>query len=145
MSSDVLENLVKIGNLHKEKPDKEEIASLVNSAKVKLQDAQIEQLNIESRFDLAYNASHALALAALRSHGYRSSGRYLVFQCLEHTLNTPPEQWRVLDDAHRKRNNAQYEGNFEVSEGLVDSVIEISKHMLTTITSKGDLGGQVLS
>ena len=73
MSSDVLENLVKIGNLHKEKPDKEEIASLVNSAKVKLQDAQIEQLNIESRFDLAYNASHALALAALRSHGYRSS------------------------------------------------------------------------
>ena len=99
----------------------------------------------ESRFDLAYNASHALALAALRSHGYRSSGRYLVFQCLEHTLNIPPEQWRVLDDAHRKRNNAQYEGNFEVSEGLVDSVIEISKHMLTTITSKGDLGGQVLS
>ena len=58
---------------------------------------------------------------------------------LEHTLNIPPEQWRVLDDAHRKRNNAQYEGNFEVSEGLVDSVIKISKHMLTTITAEGDL------
>ena len=41
MSKDVLENLVKIGNLHKEKPYKEEIASLVNSAKVKLQDAEI--------------------------------------------------------------------------------------------------------
>ena len=89
MSNDALENLVKIGNLHKEKSDKEEIASLVNSAKVKLQDSEIEQLNIESRFDLAYNASHALALAALRSRGYRCSKRYLVFQCLEHTLNTP--------------------------------------------------------
>jgi hypothetical protein len=33
----------------------------------------------------------------------------LVFQCLQHTLNLPNEQWRVLDNAHRKRNMAEYE------------------------------------
>jgi hypothetical protein len=66
---------------------------------------------LEGRFDLAYNAAHALALAALRWHGYRSERRYIVFQCLTHTLNLSPEQWRVLDQAHRKRNVAEYEAS----------------------------------
>lgn len=39
---------------------------LVRSASARLKDAHIETLSIESRFDLGYNASHALALAALR-------------------------------------------------------------------------------
>lgn len=46
-------------------------------------------LAIESRFDLAYNAAHALALAALRARGYRSDNRYVVFQALPHTLGLP--------------------------------------------------------
>ena len=96
-------------------------------------DAQNMSLNIESRFDLAYNASHSLALAALRINGYRRSKRYLVFQCLEHTLGIPPEQWRVLDTAHRKRNNAEYEGVFDVSEDLVNSVISVSKEILSKL------------
>jgi len=32
-------------------------------------------LSLEGRFDLAYNAAHALALAALRHRGYRSDNR----------------------------------------------------------------------
>ena len=51
-----------------------------------------EGLSLESRFDLAYNAGHALALAALRFRGYRSESRYLVFQCLQHTIDLPPQQ-----------------------------------------------------
>ena len=46
-----------------------------------------QNAHIESRFDLAYNPSHALALANLRWHGYRSDIRYIVFQCLQHTPN----------------------------------------------------------
>ena len=33
-----------------------------------------------------------LAIAA----GYRSESRYIVFQCLKHTLDFPNENWRVL-------------------------------------------------
>ena len=85
-----LDALVKIGNIRLEPSDPEEVESLVASGKVRLVDAERSELSIESRFDLAYNASHSLVLAALRKNGYRSSGRYLVFQCLEHTIGIPP-------------------------------------------------------
>ena len=85
---------------------------MVRSGRVRLKDAQNTALSLESRFDLAYNAAHALSLAALRWHGYRSENRYQVFQCLTHTLQLPPTQWRVLDQAHRKHNLAEYEGDW---------------------------------
>lgn len=78
MANDKLDALVKIGTLHAEPSEAEEVESLVASGKVRLIDAKNSDLSIESRFDLAYNTSHSLALAALRKNGYRSSKRYLV-------------------------------------------------------------------
>lgn len=83
----------------------------------------------KDRFDLAYNAVHALALAALRHCGYRSESRYLVFQCLQHTLGLSPEQWRVLDQAHRKRNLAEYEGELDIGVPLVEAIIRIGREV----------------
>ncbi len=87
-----LANLARIGKLKAEAPDARERAGLLRSATVRLQDAMQPVLSLESRFDLAYNAAHAAALSALRFHGYRSESRYLVFQCLEHTLGFTPKQ-----------------------------------------------------
>jgi len=56
-----------------------------------------------------------------------------VFQCLEHTLDLSREKWRVLDDAHRRRNNAEYEGVFEVSEALVSTLIDITAEMADSL------------
>ena len=78
----------------------------------------------KAAFDLAYNAAHATALSALRWHGYRSENRYLVFQCLEHTLGFTPEQWLLLNQAHNKRNLAEYEGELDVTAGFVEELIE---------------------
>ena len=52
-----------------------------------------------SSFDLAYNAAHALCLAALRWHGWRSTNRFIVFQLLPHTLGLGPEVWRIRPNA----------------------------------------------
>jgi hypothetical protein len=71
---------------------------------------QLRRLPTARRFDLAYNAAHALSLAALRWHGYRPDERYIVFQALAHTLQMTPEEWRVLDQAHRRRNRFEYAG-----------------------------------
>lgn len=95
----------------------------------RLDDAQREDLSLESRFDLAYNAAHALSLAALRSWGYRSESRYLVFQCLKHTIDLPSAQWRVLDQAHRKRNLAEYEGDMDVDEQLVAALLRVAREV----------------
>ena len=81
-------------------------------------------MSLESRFDLAYNAAHALCLAALRRKGYRSGNRYIVFQVLPHTLGLGPEVWRVLDKCHNTRNLGEYEGLLEVDERLVDGLVK---------------------
>ena len=86
-------------------------------------------MSLESRFDLGYNSAHALALAALRARDYRSDSRYLVFQCLQHTVDLPREQWRVLDQAHRKRNLAEYEGEMDVDEQLVTALLRVAREV----------------
>ena len=126
MTHKKLDNLVKIGQLKAEVAPSEETAGLIRSGVARLKDSKNRSLSIESRFDLAYNAAHALSLAALRHHGYRSESRFLVFQCLQHTLNLPNEQWRVLDQAHRKRNIAEYEGVIDIDEQLIAALIRVA-------------------
>lgn len=123
MTSQNLENLVKTGKLKPEPSDQNEFNGLLRSANARLTDARNAGLAVESRFDLAYNASHALALAALRWHGYRSDNRYIVFQCLQHTLDIKPEVWRVLAQCHQTRNVAEYEGHLDVTEQLLADLI----------------------
>ena len=137
MPSPQLENLVKIGKLKVEPPAQTELDGLIHSGTVRLADAGNDKLSFESRFDLAYNATHALALAALRFHGYRSENRYLVFQSLEHTLKLAPEQWRVLDQAHGKRNRAEYEGLVDVDSKLLEAVIRIAREIEKRVRALG--------
>lgn len=127
MPERALDNLVRIGQLKPEPPAKAELEGLLRSGSRRLADAERTDLSLESRFDLAYNAAHALALAALRASGYRSESRYLVFQCLQHTIDLPNEQWRVLDQAHRKRNLAEYEGEMDVDEQLVEAMLRVAR------------------
>jgi len=129
MTQRELDNLVRIGQLKPEPPAKTELEGLLRSGSRRLADAERTELSLESRFDLAYNAAHALALAALRAKGYRSESRYLVFQCLQHTIDLPNEQWRVLDQAHRKRNLAEYEGEMDVDEQLVEAMLRVAREV----------------
>ncbi len=129
MSQRELDNLVRIGKLKTERPAKSELEGLLRSGRSRLADAERSDLSLESRFDLGYNAAHALALAALRLRGYRSESRYLVFQCLQHTIALPNEQWRVLDQAHRKRNLAEYEGEVDVDEQLIEAMLRVAREI----------------
>ncbi len=128
-----LERLVDTGQLKKEPGDQHEFEGLVQSGRARLNDARQETLSIEGRFDLAYNASHALSLAALRWHGYRSDNRYMVFQCLPHTLGVGPEVWRVLAHCHGIRNRGEYEGLFDVEEKLVIDLIQATGTILDSL------------
>jgi hypothetical protein len=134
-----LENLVRIRQLKAEAAAQSEIDGLIRSGKARLKDAQTESLSLDGRFDLAYNAAHAFSLAALRWHGYRSENRYTVFQCLQHTVKLPPEQWRVLDQAHHKRNVAEYEGDLDVDQKLVESLIRVTNEVAARVAALGPL------
>jgi hypothetical protein len=65
MSPSQLDNLVRIGQLKAEPPSETECQGLLRSGIHRLDDVRREELSLESRFDLAYNAAHALALTAL--------------------------------------------------------------------------------
>jgi hypothetical protein len=115
--------------LKNEPPDAAELAGLLRSGLARLADARNGALALESRFDLAYNAAHALCLVALRRAGFRPSQRYIVFQVLPHTLGLGPEVWRVLDLCHSKRNVGEYEGLLDVNERLVNDLIEATQRV----------------
>lgn len=106
-----------------------ELEGLLRSGSLRLIDSQQAEISLESRFDLAYNATHALALAALRAEGYRAQSRHLVFQCLQNTVGLSNAQWRVLDQAHRKRNIAEYEGNLDVDEQLLAAMLRVAREV----------------
>ncbi len=129
-----LDNLSGAGKaLKAEPPDDAELAGLIRTGKARLTDARNTALALESRFDLAYNAAHALCLAALRAKGFRSSNRYIVFQVLPHTLGLGPEVWRVLDLCHSKRNLGEYEGLLEINPRLVADLIEATQKVSDAI------------
>lgn len=125
-----LDNLARLGKLKIEPGARAEIDGLLRSSSVRLKDAADAELSPDSKFDLVYNAAHAASLAAFRWHGFRSESRYLVFQCLEHTLGISSQQWRVLDDAHRKRNLAEYEGDLDIDNALLDALMRIAIEVL---------------
>ena len=123
MTSRELEALVRIGKLKREACSARECRGLVSSAEARLSDAANAALTVDSRFDLAYNAAHALALAALRYRGYRSDDRYTVFQVLPHTLGIAASAVRVLATCHSRRNRAEYEGLLDVNETLIAELL----------------------
>lgn len=133
MNSAELENLAKIGKLKREPPSPREMQGLLDSALARLVDSQRDDLRFDSRFDLAYNAAHALALYALRRQGFRSDNRYLVFQTLPHTAGLPPETWRVLAKAHERRNLAEYEGHLERDDRLLNNLIAAAIQLRTVV------------
>ena len=132
-----LENLCGPGKpLRQEPPDENETRGLVRTGMARLEDAANPKLALESRFDLAYNASHALSLAALRVAGFRPANRYIVFQVLPHTLGLGPEVWRVLDKCHSTRNAGEYEGLLDVDERLVQDLVSATRAVANALATK---------
>ncbi len=120
--------------------DQGEFEGLISSGMKRLRDSRNRALSLESRFDLAYNASHSLSLAALRWHGYRpDKKRYMVFQALPHTLGLGTEVWRILDKAHAKRNDSEYEGNLDLDEQFITGLIKATDMVARAIAKLGPI------
>jgi hypothetical protein len=134
---DALDNLVKIKELNREPPNQVEFDGMVLAATTKLQDVKLQGLSSDSQFSLAYGAAHALALAALRWHGYRSDKRYIVFQCLQHTLGLENAKCRVLDQCHKRRNLAEYEGHLDIDAQLLKELIVLAHELLSRVNGLG--------
>jgi hypothetical protein len=135
MGKQELDNLVERGLLHAEPPSKDEFVGMVDSAKKKFVDAQNEDLDPDSQFDLAYGAAHRLALAALRHAGYRAANRFSVFQTLVHTVGTVPADVQIFSRAHNERNLMEYQGRMDIDEQLLADLIKCTKTLQAKISA----------
>lgn len=133
MAIDALDNLVRVGQLKSEAADHAEARRMVLLARTRWTDAQQGNVSIDGRFASVYGAAHAAALAALRLRGYRSENRFMVFQCLSHTIGWSASRWRVLDVAHQKRNLAEYEGFLDIEESMVVELIDLVRELIADV------------
>jgi hypothetical protein len=106
---------------------------MVKSARRGLADAQKESIETDSQFDLAVEAAHKFALAALRHQGYRSENRVTVFQALVHTLGISNADLQVFLRAHNERNLAAYEGRVDIDKKLLAALIDATKKLETAV------------
>ena len=139
MTLERLDKLVETRLVNQEPPDQDEFDGLIERARRHLNDAQVVGVSEEGQFSLTYIASHSLALAAMRWHGYRTDKRYLVFQCLEHTVGIEKSQWGVLDKCHKQRNLAEYEGEMEVDSQLLKELVQITNELLALVEALGPI------
>ena len=134
MGKQELDNLVKIGSLKAEAASRKEFDGMVKSASRGLADSQNESIETDSQFDLACEAAHKLALAALRNQGYRSENRITVFQALAHTLATPNADLQIFLRAHNERNLAAYEGRVDIDKRLLAELIGATKRLQVAVS-----------
>jgi hypothetical protein len=106
---------------------------MVKSACRGLADAQNESIETDSQFDLAYEAAHKFALAALRREGYRSENRITVFQTLVHTVAINNADLQIFLRAHNERNLAAYEGRVDIDNKLVAALVSATKRLQTAV------------
>ncbi|MGQ0547375.1 MAG: hypothetical protein ACT4P3_18920 [Betaproteobacteria bacterium] len=123
------ERWLKEGRLKRQKPARQEIAGLAELADRRLADSRTAGVSAEGRFMLAYNAALALATAALRAEGYRTSsnlpGHHAVtLASLAFTIRADAGAVAALDAWRKKRHRTTYDAA-EVSEHELRELIAL--------------------
>jgi len=135
-SAITLQNLVGI-SLDSIAVDYAMISRLMKAAQSSLQDAKLNTISNESRFDLAYKAIMQMANAALQAKGYRvltsKPGHHqLILQAFPLTIGLDKTQLILLDQLCRQRNAIEYSGDI-VSDVLTAEVIAQAETLLKLV------------
>ena len=135
-SAITLQNLVGI-SLDSIAVDYAMISRLMTAAQSSLQDAKLNTISNESRFDLAYKAIMQMANAALQAKGYRvltsKPGHHqLMLQALPLTIGLDKTQLILLDQLRKQRNAIDYSGDI-VSDVLTAEVIAQAETLLKLV------------
>lgn len=135
-SAITLQNLVGI-SLDSIPVDYAMISRLMKAAQSSLQDAKLNTISNESRFDLAYKAIMQMANAALQAKGYRvltsKPGHHqLILQAFPLTIGLDKTQLILLDQLCKQRNAIEYSGDI-VSDVLIAEVIAQAETLLKLV------------
>ncbi|MDB5818835.1 MAG: DNA-binding protein [Rhizobacter sp.] len=131
-----LNNLLGI-SLEAIEPDRHQIGMLLAAAERNLQDARIDALSCENRFDLAYKAIMQSAMAALNANGFRTlkskvGHHQTAVHTLALTIGLPQSTIIVLDALRKQRNLADYSGDL-VSQGAAKECLASAVELVAQV------------
>ena len=123
-----LKELLAQGRLKQHKAAAQEIGKLFAVIERDIKDAKVENVSLDRRFTIAYNAALQAGRALLAAEGYRTSGQAhhaTVFQALRSLLDQEHHHLLdYMDDCRSKRNLAEYMGTEIASEQETEELIE---------------------
>jgi len=134
-----LDNLAKIGRLKVHVASKEEIADLLAAAGRNLDDARVDNISPENRFDAAYKCIMQAALVGLMARGFRPDTKapghhQTVIQSLPKTIGLDAHRLAVLDALRNKRNLSDYTGR-PIDQASLYSCIQEAERLLDEATN----------
>jgi len=110
-----------------------EIDELLRKVDRDIAEATKEEITLDWRLVIAYNACLGCATIALRASGYRIPGRagqhYRTIQSLIFTINPDPELIISLEAFGKKRAVVSYDAAGTVSEAEVNEAIDLAREL----------------
>jgi uncharacterized protein (UPF0332 family) len=125
-----LKTWLRSGWLAEQETDPEEIKDLLAIAERDLRSCQVEDLDTDNKFCIAYNAALQVATAALAVAGYRASRdshHYRVIHSLEFTMGVESAQVDLFDEFRKKRNIGEYIRPGQISELEANEMISLAE------------------
>jgi hypothetical protein len=128
-----LEKWAENGWLRAEPTSSEEIADLLGIVNRDLNDARVEAISDDRRFEAAFNAARTAANVALRACGYRTAtqlGHHLkTVESLELTIHADPRLIQKMRIFSKKRNATSYDSAGNVSGQELAEVIRVADEL----------------
>ena len=121
------------GWLREYSTSQQEITDLLGLVKRDLKDAARQEISIDWRYNIAYNAGLQLATLVLLAAGYRTgrgeSKHYRVIQAVPLVMGDDLNVVRdYLDNCRRKRNVSEYDAAGTISEKELSDLLEMVRN-----------------
>jgi len=128
-----LQDWLSNGWLKRHSSSPQEIRDLLDKVDRDIAEAAKEEITLDWRLAIAYNACLGCATIALRSSGYRmpsgSGQHYRTIQSLRFTINPDADIIISLEAISKKRAVASYDAAGTISEGEVREALELAKDL----------------
>lgn len=133
-----LENLLAIHRLQNFNPTPAGVQQLLAAAERNLNDARLDALSSDNRFDAAYKAIMQCAMLGLWANGYRTStsqpGHHqTALQALPKTMDIDQDTVIVLDALRKQRNLNDYEGDPVTEAAVVECLAQAQSLLAHTM------------
>lgn len=136
------------GWLKRHATSRQEIADLLKKVDRDILEAAKEEITLDWRLAIAYNACLGCATTALRASGYRLPGgagqHYRTIQSLRYTINPDPRTVISLEAISKKRAIANYDAAGRITEAEVKEAEYLANELKVLLfkwlqTNHGDL------